>query len=399
MHRASKLQICVLMFLHAFALGAYVVPLPNVLKAYGLEAWTSYPYLISAVAAFISPLIVGSLADRRYAPERLLAVVAIGSAVLLTVVGLTLHWHLGVGAYLAATTCYQFWAAPGFGLLTAIGLMSVDDPQRDFAPLRSFATLGFAVGAAFISFVMHADRSATSMFLGAGFFLVESIFLLKFPAHPPPSSAAPKRLRDYFGWDALQLLRQRDHFMIFTTTALFSMPMAAFYPYIGKHLDSLGEPHPAGILSLAQLAEMIGMFGLAALMTRIRLKWLITAGLIVGLLRYLLFIPNSLPLIMLGVSLHGLIFILFSMTTQIYVEQRVPHTLRNQAQALLTFMTSGIGNLVGYSVGQLWYQTCLQGDHENWPKFWSVLAATILPVILFFIHGYHGKKARPQGKS
>ncbi len=168
--RPTKLQICVLMFLHAFALGAYVVPLPMVLKAYGLEDWMSFPYLISAVAAFITPLIIGSLADRKYAPERLLGVVALGSAVLLAVVGATLHCHWGAPAYLVATTCYALWAAPGFGLLTAIGLKSVDDPQREFGPLRIWATIGFAAAPAFLSFGLHADRTVWGTLLGSGFF-------------------------------------------------------------------------------------------------------------------------------------------------------------------------------------------------------------------------------------
>ncbi len=222
-------------------------------------------------------------------------------------------------------------------------------------------------------------------------FLAESIYLLGFPAVRPTAAAAPKRLRDYFGWEALALFKERDHRMIFLTTAFFSMPLAAFYPYIGKHLDALHASFPGARLALAQAAEVVGMLGFASLMTRFRLKWLIVGALVCGLLRYACFAPNVLWLIMVGIALHGVIFILFSMTTQIYLEQRVPHALRNQAQALLMFMTSGIGNLVGYSAGGLWYRQCEINGAEDWPRFWSVLAASIVPVLIFFLLGYRGR--------
>ncbi len=398
MPRASKLQICILMFLQGFALGAYVVPLPFVLKAHGLEAWISFPYIIAALAAFVSPLIFGSLADRKYSPERLLAIVTFGSSVLLLGIAVTLHFELGTKAYLAATTLYALWAAPGFGLLTGIGLKNVDHPEREFAPMRVWATVGFAAAPALLA-IIQWDRSAISPMVGAAFFLVESVFLLRLPAAKPSALVAPKRLRDYFGWDALQLLRERDHCLIFVTTALFSMPLAAFYPYVGKHLDSLQASFPGARMALAQTIEVLGMFGLAALMTRFRLKWLIVAALVCGILRYACFIPSQLGLIMVGISLHGLVFILFSMTTQIYLEQRVPHALRNQSQALLAFMANGIGNLFGYVGGNLLYLHCQTNGVENWSKFWIIQTAVIIPITLFFLIGYRGQKhqqTRPQ---
>jgi Nucleoside H+ symporter len=390
MPRASKLQICLLMFLQGFALGAYVVPLPFVLKAYGLGAWISFPYIISALAAFVSPLIFGSLADRKFAPEKLLALVIFGSAVLMLGIAATLHFGWGTRAYLVATTCYALWAAPGFGLLTGIGLKNVDHPEREFAPLRVWATVGFMAAPALLA-IVGWDRSAISQLVGAAFFLVESVVLLRLPSVRPSALVAPKRWRDYFGWDALQLLRERDHCMIFVTTALFSMPLAAFYPYVGKHLDTLQATFPGARMALAQTIEVLGMFGLAVLMTRFRLKWLIVAALVCGALRYACFIPSHLGLLMLGISMHGLVFILFTMTTQIYLEQRVPHALRNQSQALLAFMSNGIGNLCGYVGGNLLYLHCQSDGVENWAKFWFIQTAVIIPVTLFFLIGYRGR--------
>ena len=396
MPRVSKLQICVLMFLHAFALGAYLVPLPTVMTAHGMTDYITVPLITASVAAFISPLIFGSLADRKYAPERLLGIVALGGSILMGVAGLTLHYHMGAIWFLVAMGAYYFWAAPGWGLLTAIGLMNVDDPQREFAPLRVWATIGFMVGAAFVSFVLGADRSPTTTFLAAGFFFVESIYCFMLPPTKPAAAAAPKRLRDYFGWDAIQLLKQRNHRMIFLTSALFSIPLASFYPYASKHLDSLGIDHPSGVLSVAQLSEIVGMYGLAAIMGRFPLKWLIIAVLVCGIIRYSLFSTNNYGLVVTGIVFHGLIFIFFSMTTQIYLEQRVEHSMRNQAQALLLVMNGGIGNLSGYLLGTWLYQVCLVDGKENWTSFWGILTIGIIAVSVFFLVGYRGLGKREE---
>ena len=396
MPRISKTQISMLMFLHAFALGAYSVPLPTVLLAHGLGDHMSAPYIFAACAAFISPLIFGSLADRRFSPERLLGVVTLGAAVLMTVVSLTLQRQMGVTAFFLAIGAYHLWAAPGWGLLTSIGLMNVSDPQREFAPMRVWATIGFMAGAAFVSFVLKADRSTVSSLLAAGVFLAESIFLFTVPPTRPPAEAAPKRWRDYFGWDALQLLRDPDHRMIFVTTALFSMPLAIFYLYASRQLDTLQVQNPAGILSIAQIVEVGGMFIFAAIMGKYRLKTLIIASMLIAMLRYSLFSLNNVPLMVMGIACHGLIFTLFTMTTQIYVEQRVPHALRNQAQALLLLMMSGFGNLFGFLLGDLWYARCHGDSGENWWRFWNGLTLSILVVTVIFVIGYKGTARRPK---
>lgn len=390
----SKPKVSLLMFLHAFAIGAYSVPLATVMKAKGMEHLIVYPLVIAAIAAFISPMIVGSLADRKYAPERLLAVVTLGSGLLMTVVGLVLAFDLGPTAFMLAMSAYFLWASPGWGLLTSIGLMNVGDPQREFAPVRVWATIGFMAGVAFVSFVMLADRSPVSNFVAAGVFLAESLFCFTLPLSKPPPQAAPKRLRDYFGWDAVQLMRDRDHRMIFLTSALFSIPIVLFYPFCSNHLDQLKVEHPSGILSIAQISEVVGMVGLALIMGRFRLKWLILAGMVLGALRYLFFSTSQIGWIIAGISLHGLIYTLFYMTTQIYLEQRVPHQLRNQSQAFLQVMTSGIGNLTGLVLGHFLKLWCTQDGITNWTKFWNASCLIVLATTVFFAIGYRGAAKR-----
>ncbi|MBP7948064.1 MAG: MFS transporter [Verrucomicrobiales bacterium] len=388
--RVSKLQICVLMFVHAFAIALYLVPLPGVLKAHGLEDYVIYVFCIASAASFVSPMIFGSLADRKFPPERLLGVVTLGGAVLLCAVYSAIHFHWSPRTYLSLVVCYHLWAAPGWGLLTSIGLMHLERPEKEFPPLRVWATIGFMLGAACVSFVLKADRSPLCGFAAAAVFVGECLFCFSLPPSRPPPTAAPRRLRDYLGWDALRLMADRDHRMIFLTTALFSIPLAAFYPFTNRHLNSLDVESVSGWMSLAQFSEIAGMIGLAIIMGRFRMKWLMLAALLLGVVRYVLYATNDFAAIVVGISLHGLVYTLFFMTTQIYMEKRVSSSLRNQAQALLLLMANGVGSLSGYLLSEWWYRQCLAGGHADWPRFWWPLAAAVAGVAVVFALGYRG---------
>jgi MFS family permease len=94
-----------------------------------------------------------------------------------------------------------------------------------------------------------------------------------------------------------------------------------------------------------------------------------------------------------GVTLHGLSFTLFFITAQIYLHERVEQVWRARAQALMSLMTSGVGNLVGYLGTGFWFQTCTTRTGARWSLFWSGLALAVGLVLMFFVAAYHGRGA------
>ena len=91
-----------------------------------------------------------------------------------------------------------------------------------------------------------------------------------------------------------------------------------------------------------------------------------------------------------GVFLHGFTYTLVFVTAQIYLEQRVDPAWRVRAQALLTLMNTGFGNLIGYLGTGLWFSLCTQGAVTHWPVFWGGLAAAVGIVLAYFLLAYHG---------
>ena len=54
------------------ALAMWFVPLSSVLQAHGLAQIRPYAFAASAVAAFVSPLLFGAMADRHASPVKVL---------------------------------------------------------------------------------------------------------------------------------------------------------------------------------------------------------------------------------------------------------------------------------------------------------------------------------------
>lgn len=394
--RAGKGPLAVLFFLHAAAMAAYTVPLANVLKAHGIhDSAITLAFCTGGVAAFISPMMAGSLADRRVPPERLLAWLCLASAAMLILTFQAIANRWGSTCVLGSMLGYALCAAPGFGLLTSIVLSRLTDARREFGPLRAMATWGW-MAASFAIGLLNFDFSPRSGYLAAAIFAAEGFFCLSLRPTYPPESREPRRWRDFFGWEALRLLRHPDHRIIFLTSALFSALLSTFYRYSAAHLADLGNAVPSRTMAYAQFWEGLAMFGLGWLLTRFRLKWVLLAGLVAGSIRLGLMTTDSHQWLAISIALHGPVFVLFYPTSQIYLEQRVDHRLRAQSQALLSLLNSGFGNLSGYLLISLWHTACTSSSGVvDWPRFWTPLALGTAALSAFFLFSYRGQK-RPE---
>lgn len=389
MRWAEFAELSCLFFLQGMATGAWFVPLGPVLEAHGLAAIKPWAFATSAVAAFVSPLVFGAMADRHAAPSRVLGGLALATAATTTLTALALRAGVGAGWVLALIQLNALCLSPTWGITTSIVLGRLSDSQRQFGPLRALCTLGWMAGCWVVS-GLGADRSTGACFVSVATWLLVAGFAWLLRAVPPPKSEEKLTLRQRLGLDALTLLRQRDHRVVFITAALFAIPLAAFYPYAPSHLSDLGLKHTSAWMTLGQVSEIIAMLGLASVLGRWRLKWTLAAGLAFGVVRYALCALDGTGWVLVGVSLHGFGFTLFFITAQIYLDQRVDPKWRARAQALFTLVLSGIGNLAGY-LGTGWWHAVANRGRMNWPLFWGGLAVVAFVVLVFFLIAYRGR--------
>jgi hypothetical protein len=288
---------------------------------------------------------------------------------------------------------YSLCMAPTFSISTAIAMSTMRDASREFGPVRAMGTIGWMAGCWLVS-LLSADTSTLSGFSGAALWLGLAAFTFLLPEIEPLQSVQHLTWHERLGLDALKLLKNSDHRVVFLATCLLNIPLAAFYPYTPPHLRDLGLLHPSAWMSLAQITEIAAMFALGALLARWRLKWILLSGLALALLRYVLFAMNEKLWVLSGIVLHGCVYTLFFTTAQIYVNDRVDAGWRTRAQALLTLMNSGVGYLIGYLGCGWWFNACTENTMTRWPIFWGGLAAAVGGVMIYFLTAYHGRGAQ-----
>jgi MFS family permease len=384
----------ILFFIQAAAMAIWFVPLGTILDAHGMHAVKPFAFATSAVAAFISPLMFGAMADRHVPPAKVLRWLALATCTATAVIATAIKDGWNPWLVLALIQVFFLSYAPMFSISTALVLARLENAQKEFGPVRALATVGWMCGGLLIS-VLNLDRSAFAGYLGAVFWLLVAGFTFFLPALEIPKTAEHLSWRERLGLDALTLLRDRDTRVVFITTTLFNIPIAAFYPYAPTHLHNLGFIHTSAWMSLAQVTEIVAMFSLAWLLHNWRLKWIFACGLALGVLRFASSAMNSKYWLLLGVSLHGASFVLVFITAQIYLNHRIGSAWRSRAQALLTLMNGGVGNLIGYLGSGWWFNTCTQKNQAHWPVFWGALSGVVGCVMFYFLASYRGKEIKP----
>ena len=130
---------------------------------------------------------------------------------------------------------------------------------------------------------------------------------------------------------------------------------------------------------------------LGGLILKRRLKWIFAWGLGLGVARFVACAFDIKAGLLAGIVLHGCSFTLVFITAQIYVDQRVEPAWRARAQALISLMSSGLGNLAGYLGTGWWFSVCATETPGQWRGFWLGLAAAVAMVLVYFMLAYHGK--------
>ena len=389
--KASRKSLATLFFCTAMPMGMWSVPLANVFNAHGRGHLVPWVFASTAIAAFISPLFVGALADQKHSPVLLLRWLAAATSIALFITCGSLEWGWSDMMVLVCAQVHTLVATPVWSLTSSIVFSQLHDTKQQFGPLRACATAGWMVGCWIVSFVLRADASLVAGVTAAGLWLVVMTLTWRLPMIPPGEVVHHRTWKQILGLDALGLLIHRDHRVVFLTAALYCIPLAAFYPYTSRQLHDLGVQHISAVISLGQTTEVLVMLLLAGVMARFRLKWVFLSGIAICVVRFSFNAFNTLPSVMLGTFLHGFAYTLYFITTQIYLEERIDPKWRVRAQALLAMLMGGVGNLIGYLGGGWWYADCTQNHVTNWPRFWWGETARTAAVCVFFALAYRGR--------
>jgi MFS family permease len=380
-------------FLHGMTPGFWVPALTNIFGVRGLAGWVPVVFMVPPLCALISPLIGGALADQRVPADRLFAWSSLICAVFLAAAfaALDAGWH--PAWFVLLLGLHSVFSAPSWGLLATVSLTHLSHGERQFPLVRVGATIGWIAGGLITSYVLHADTSPVSGYAAALVRLLAGLLAFRLPDTPPLGKSTS--LKSRLGLDAFSLMRHRDHCVFFVVTALFSIPLSAFYMYSPEFLKALGDAHPTGTMAIAQVLEIAAMLLVGTAMTRFRVKTVLLWALGLSALRFAMSAgAGATGLIgwhIAGIALHGLCYTFYFITAQVFLDRRVAPALKGQAQGLLAMVSSGAGPLAGALVCGWLRSHCVMADGRGWTWFWWILSAMIMVCFALFALFYRGQ--------
>lgn len=380
-------RLAAMMFLNYVVWGTWYTTIDTwltaTLKLSGTQAGAVFG--TTALASMISPFFIGYFADRFFATQRLLAALhAIGAVLLFTVAHATSFGQV-YGLMLLYCICFF----PTIPLTNTLTLRHISDAGGQFPLIRVFATIGWIV----ISLViggLHIEASASPFMIGSALSIVMSLYCLTLPDTPPARLGRGTSWRQILGLDALVLLKDRSFLVFLIASILACIPITFYFSFTNVYLNAVGWPNAAGKMSLGQASEVIMMLLMPVIYRRFSIKAILAAGLLAWSIRYALLALGSpgagVWMFYAAILLHGICFDFFTMTGQIYTDQRAPAHLRSTAQGFLTFLTYGVGMFLGslLSGTTIDFFTSPSGVRD-WTSFWLTSSAgsfTIFVLIL-----------------
>ena len=402
MNTTIRIKLSVMMFLEFFIWGAWFVTLGTFLgtnlKASGSE--TGAIFSTQSWGAIIAPFVIGLIADRYFNAEKILGILHLAGAFLMY----QMYQSADVGMFYIYVFSYMVLYMPTLALVNSVAFNQMNDPEKEFANIRVWGTIGWILAGLSISFLFHWDSAeAVSQGLLKNTFLLAGIAalvlgLLSFtlPKTPPKVSEGKIKIGDIIGLDALKLLKDKNFLIFFISSILICIPLAFYYQNAHPFLTAAGVENPTGKMAIGQISEAIFLLFIPVFFGRFGFKKTILVGMLAWAVRYVLFAYGNGGdlsfMLITGIALHGICYDFFFVSGQIYTNSKAGEKYKSAAQGLITLATYGIGMLIGFAVAG-WitdnYKT-VEGA-INWLMVWIIPAGIAFVVFLIFAFLFQDK--------
>ncbi|MHB1036878.1 MAG: MFS transporter [Pirellulales bacterium] len=349
-----RARLSVMMFLEYFVWGAWYVTIGGYMKTTLGFSQVQMGWIYSTVplAAIISPLFVGFVADRYFATEKILAVLHLVGGVLLCISAQVFQLSSGaqfpvlMTLMMLNTLCYM----PTLALTNSIAFENITDSEKDFPIIRVWGSFGWIVAGLMIGVLLGQTKQWFLDLAGLSGILM-GLYCLTLP-HTPPKGAA-KTGKSLFGLDALKLLKEPSFAVFVIAAFLICIPLSFYFALGNQFLVETDRPAPTALQTLGQISELFFMAAMPFFMMRFGIKDVFLLGMLAWAARFLCFASLSFPLVLIGLLLHGACYAFCFVAPFIYVDQKAPRDLRASAQSFIAFVTFGLGMLVGTQLAGL----------------------------------------------
>lgn len=346
-------------------------------------------YGTPAIGAMISPFLVGLVADRYFAAERILGVLHLLGAGLLWYVSTTTSFPLFYAGLVAHTIGYMATLA----LTNSLTLRQVTDPEQQFPLVMLMGSVGW-IAAGLVIGQAEVEASATQFQWAAMASAAMSLYCLTLPHTPPLNRQGSTSLSEALGFDALRLLRHRSFAVFLLGSFLICVPLSFYFSWANVFLNEIGVKHAASKMTLGQVSDVTFLMLMPWFISRLGVKRMLLLGMLAWTVRFALFDLYATGLtwpvfLYAAIAMHGICYDFFFVMGRIYVDRRAPEHLRATAQGLLAFVTLGAGMFAGTwlagLVGELSVVQTTDGTIlHHWNRVWIIPSLMSGAVLIIF---------------
>lgn len=347
-----------------------------------------------AIGCLVSP-VVGMLADRFFAGQKVLAVLNLINAIMLFMAGTTNDPDLLFIFLLIAMLGYM----PSWSLTSSIAMVHL--PSEQFPKVRVFGSIGWVASGVFsIVFIniLKIDFDGTNIpfYCGAGVSLFAVITNLTLPNTPPPAKGQKGSIIDAFGLRTVELLKDRNFAIFILFSFLSLIPFAMYFSFFSEFLLNINTKYISVTMNWGVLAEMGFLLLVPGAIKKFGLRKVMIFGLIALVVRYFSFYTggaiNQSWMYYIGILVHGLIFGFFYVGGQIYIDRKAPSGLKSQAQGFIFLVTFGLGLLVGNFISSEIINHFKNELGYNWNAIWGITTLFSILLLATFILFFKNEK-------
>ncbi|MGV3704043.1 MAG: nucleoside permease [Arcticibacter sp.] len=396
MKLTNRIKLSTMMFLEFFIWGAWFVTLGTFLvkelSASGTQI--SLAYLTQSIGAIIAPFIIGLIADRFFAAQKILGVLHLLGSVILWLASQAPAFE----NFFPLIVVYMIVYMPTLALVNSVSFRQMSNPAREFPSVRVLGTIGWIVAGLTIGYLGWEQTNSLlltfKMAAGASFVLGLLSFTL--PPAPPVKREGKVSINEILGLDALKLLNNRSYLLFFLSSVAICIPLAFYYNFTNLYLNEAGLKSAAAVQSLGQVSEALFMLLIPVFFIRLGVKNMLAIGMAAWVLRYLFFsfgnIDENYWMLLAGIVLHGVCYDFFFVTGQIYTDSHAGERFKSAAQGMITLATYGVGMMIGSLVSGPIVDAFATSDGHDWRMIWLVPASVAALVLLLFLVFFKEKK-------
>ena len=386
---STRFKLSLLFFLEFFIWGGWFVTMGTFLsqKFNATGGELAMAYETQSIGAIIAPFIIGLIADRYFAAQKILGLLHLLGAALLFIISNADNFF----AFYPYIFIYMLLYMPTLALANSVAFHQMENPSKEFASIRVLGSVGWIVAGLIIGyFGWEGSQTLKNTFYMSS---IASAFLglysFTLPNTPPKLGSNKLKIREILGLDALSMLKDKGFLFFFIASILICIPLAFYYQHANQFLNEIGMKAAASKMILGQISEVLFLLLLPLFIKRYGIKNALIVGILAWGVRYMLFAFGDTGvkswMLIFGILLHGVCYDFFFVSGQIYTDFKAGEKYKSTAQGLITLATYGLGMLIGFRFAGWLTDQYISDIGHLWKNIWIQSAISSFVVLTLFL--------------